>query len=238
MKRHLIKFVLFLFLGTAISVAVAWGCAIWPYHGGIFLGRDSWPGSDYELISPEGFQTNIWKRTGELRISQTRVMIPMLTGIRLLPLPQRINDSQYRDLLPDWSAFAAPAVLGRSDARFFVEQAAGWPLLCLRLTSSKFFGDGRASRYSKMRGRLELPWFEPPWRNTVPYQPIWPGFVINTIFYAAILWLLSLGPFTARRMIRRKRGRCIKCGYDLRATSGGSCPECGWKHPRRQTSPA
>ena len=65
----------------------------------------------------------------------------------------------------------------------------------------------------------------------LPLHPIWPGFAINTIFYAVILWLLTLGPFTARRMIRRKRGRCIKCGYDLRGNfgGGGGCPECGWR---------
>ncbi|MCH8259450.1 MAG: hypothetical protein IIC46_04515 [Planctomycetes bacterium] len=68
--------------------------------------------------------------------------------------------------------------------------------------------------------------------NYLPYRVLLLGFAINTIFYGAILWSLTLGPITARRMIRRKRGRCIKCAYDLRGTSGGDseggCPECGW----------
>ncbi len=58
-----------------------------------------------------------------------------------------------------------------------------------------------------------------------PVGVVGPGFAINTIFYAAILWLLTLGPFTARRMIRRRRGRCIKCGYDLRGNLSHGCPE-------------
>ena len=41
-----------------------------------------------------------------------------------------------------------------------------------------------------------------------PVRPIWPGFAINTLFYAAILWLLIRGPFALRRFIRVKRGRC------------------------------
>ncbi|MCH7849745.1 MAG: hypothetical protein IIB53_15465 [Planctomycetes bacterium] len=57
--------------------------------------------------------------------------------------------------------------------------------------------------------------------------PIWPGFGINTLFYATILWLLSFGPFTARRFIRNKRGHCIKCGYDLGHADHRACPECG-----------
>ncbi len=60
-----------------------------------------------------------------------------------------------------------------------------------------------------------------------PFLPTWPDFAINTAFYAAILWLLTLGPFTARRMIRRKRGHCINCGYDLRGAEHKACPECG-----------
>ena len=63
----------------------------------------------------------------------------------------------------------------------------------------------------------------------LPLRPIWPEFAINTIFYAAILWLLTLGPFTARRMIRRKHGRCINCGYDLRGDFSAGWPECGWR---------
>ena len=61
----------------------------------------------------------------------------------------------------------------------------------------------------------------------LPLHPIWPGFAFNTIFYATILWLLTLAPFTARRLIRRKRGLCIKCGYDLCGTEHYACPECG-----------
>jgi hypothetical protein len=57
---------------------------------------------------------------------------------------------------------------------------------------------------------------------------MWPGFIINTLFYAIILWLLILGPFVLRRHIRRKRGQCPKCGYDLRGIPGSGCPECGW----------
>ena len=65
--------------------------------------------------------------------------------------------------------------------------------------------------------------------RALPLRPLWRGFAINTVFYGVLLWMLWLSPFAARRLIRRKRGHCIKCGYDLRGTSGGVCPECGWR---------
>jgi hypothetical protein len=58
---------------------------------------------------------------------------------------------------------------------------------------------------------------------------IWPGFAINTVFYAATLWLLFAAPFALRKWRRIKHGLCPKCGYDLRGGVAGSavCPECG-----------
>ena len=63
----------------------------------------------------------------------------------------------------------------------------------------------------------------------LPLRPIWPGFAINTLFYAVALWLLFAAPFALRRRRRIKRGWCLKCGYDLRAapTDSTACPEYG-----------
>ncbi len=61
----------------------------------------------------------------------------------------------------------------------------------------------------------------------LPLRPIWPGFAFNTLFYAALLWLLIPVPFALRRHIRRKRGLCVACGYDLRHANHDACPECG-----------
>ena len=39
---------------------------------------------------------------------------------------------------------------------------------------------------------------------------------------------------TGREATRLRRGLCVKCGYDLRAQSGGDrCPECGSPVPAR-----
>ena len=54
---------------------------------------------------------------------------------------------------------------------------------------------------------------------------LWRGFAINTVFYAAILWLLFAGPFALRRRRRIKRGLCPKCAYPVGTSD--VCTECG-----------
>ncbi len=59
----------------------------------------------------------------------------------------------------------------------------------------------------------------------LPIRPIWPGFAVNTLLYATVLWLLICGPFLLRRFIRVKCGRCVKCGYLVGESA--VCTECG-----------
>jgi hypothetical protein len=59
----------------------------------------------------------------------------------------------------------------------------------------------------------------------IALMPLWPGFAINTIFYAATLWVLFFAPGTIRRIIRRKRGLCPACAYPVGTSD--VCTECG-----------
>jgi hypothetical protein len=64
--------------------------------------------------------------------------------------------------------------------------------------------------------------------RSLPLRPIWPGFAINTMFYAGVLWMLFCGPFALRRMIRRRRGQCPACTYPIGQSP--VCTECGAPH--------
>jgi len=78
-----------------------------------------------------------------------------------------------------------------------------------------------------------------PFGCEFPLLPIWPGFAINTIFYAGIVWLLSAIAATIKRGRRLRRGLCPLCAYDMRGSiQMGTCPECGWStaEPRRRHS--
>ncbi len=65
----------------------------------------------------------------------------------------------------------------------------------------------------------------------VPIRPVRPGFALNTIFYATLLWLLIPGPFALRRFLRVRRGLCPKCAYPMGESS--VCTECGGALPKR-----
>ena len=56
------------------------------------------------------------------------------------------------------------------------------------------------------------------------WLPIFPLFVLFSIFP---LYAFIRGPY--RRYCRRKKGLCLKCGYNLTGNVSGVCPECGEK---------
>jgi hypothetical protein len=140
------------------------------------------------------------------------------------PLLRRIRGLQW-----DLVGFTAPGGPGRSIL------SAGWPLLAVR--SDEGFLSGRLSARDR-------PWRFESWREGVvapdswvcihrhlPIMPLFPGFAIDTAFYAAAWWMLLFTPLplyrTARRRLRVSRGMCPSCGYDLKGSPGGACPECG-----------
>ena len=81
-----------------------------------------------------------------------------------------------------------------------------------------------------------------------PLTPIWPGFLYNTLFYAALSWLVARLALAAKRGIvghrRTRRGLCPRCAYPRPEhapdTNPVPCPECGHtpKPKRPRATPA
>ena len=96
--------------------------------------------------------------------------------------------------------------------------ASGWPVVAL-------FGERDlweiAERHSGRTDGLRS------WSEVVPRRPLLVGFILDSVFYASLLWLAYSIPKWWLRRRRRARGACESCGYAL--TAGGSirCPECG-----------
>jgi hypothetical protein len=59
----------------------------------------------------------------------------------------------------------------------------------------------------------------------IPVFPIWTGFIANSVFFGATVWLAILGVPRLMRWNRRRRGRCPACAYPVGASP--VCTECG-----------
>lgn len=207
MKRWLAKIGVFLLLGAIVDVAVAWGCAVTgPHH--FMLDDERWL-SDQEA-------SELWYLyMGEIAQHE-----------EVWGYPASATRSTYITLR---SVPSSSIDIPVASAGCLIVQA-GLPLRSFE--GGEYFRRGwdEDKRWNENLVSLRPAiWTERTiyWFGQIPTRPLWPGFAINTVFYAAALWMLTLGPFTARRVIRRRRGVCIKCGYDLRGTAQMICSECG-----------
>jgi len=225
-KRIIFKLAFFLFLGAIASVAVAWGFAA--------------------FIDPIKFSSEPddirFRREGYYNWEFVETKAPGMTifnsargwSKELHPLVS--HTAAPEELVPSWSDLGElstefkNAVACEPDS-LVIERIRihcfGWPFKCLWSFWEKLDTGDSSPVYDSGGYIFELE----PWRYSVPRAlpilPIWLGFVINTFIYSSMLWFIAVMPFTLRRTLRRKRGLCIKCGYDLRGTDHKACPECG-----------
>jgi len=114
---------------------------------------------------------------------------------------------------------------------------AGWPFRTVHGWSCVATKEFSTVVKSAREGLIEnvpalLPLKGLPHTVSLPYYPLWPGFIANTLIYAALWWLLFTGLVAARRARRVRRGLCTRCAYDLRGVTLGVCPECGQARPK------
>ncbi len=147
------------------------------------------------------------------------------------------------ELLPRWTGLgnASPAYeAGEVSKDYRGVDARGWPMLSLwlelagpvsPLEDRGGFDTSKLRKATWMGGSRPVRRYGYSFPVALPLRPLWLGFAVNTLFYAAVLWLLILGPFALRRLIRRRRGLCPKCGYPMGESS--VCTECGVELAKR-----
>ena len=204
-KRRAIKLVLFLLAGVIINIAVAWGCIIFVAPFPIPFGESLASDHDREHLIALGWEPKGGSRT------DLRQTVGQTFGLTCRMIREMSKPGQSR-LAVDASR----------------EFHAGFPMRSM-FGEQLSIGEFGRSTWIFVSGRPAPEWrsdLEQP--RTLPFTPIWPGFAINTIFYAAVLWVLSAVPGKVRRWRRIKRGQCASCGYSLRGTPEiEKCPECG-----------
>ncbi len=253
MKRRLLIVAVFLLAGVVVNVAVAWGCAIW----------SSLP-SPGRMRGPAPADLAWWQEHAPTRIASEPILLSLaeafgceyrlLTGARddagINLQVQFYDDGLVRSLSMTTSR---PSPLQSRPWDRALRVRAGWPLSSMagerwraaspvnHLQQAVHAVAPRAGTSAPGPEAVHVAAF-PIQRNTAggtqyrlaPLRPIWPGFAVNTIFYAMLLWLLIPGPFVLRRFIRMKRGRCVRCGYPMGESA--VCSECGKALPTSSRS--
>ncbi len=202
MKRRLLIVAVFLLAGAVVNVAVAWGIALWAPP----LPVPVLPSETQQLS-----QDDAWRLWRTLRPSEWTDP-PVLMGHRW----GQVGESYVEAWEPlDETPWFSLLRVGKHQF--------GAPAFSLEYVYQ--YGDSRESRVGAWTG------LRSDYRAGLPLRPVWSGFAVNTFFYAAVLWLLIPGPFVLRRLIRMKRGRCVKCGYPMGESD--VCTECGKALPGR-----
>jgi len=163
---------------------------------------------------------------------------------------QSLTPAQIQDLLehpkaeaaaiPRWSVLRAdwPRSLGRIESlmhqnAMWYEVHMGWPIECLRGVYVTRGGRGPFTwleSHGVIPVRRTLRWPRGGTSSAIVGLPLVPdgwAFAASVAFYAGASWLLVVAYGVVRHALRRRRGLCPRCGYDLRA-SPERCPECGW----------
>ena len=214
MKRCLLIVVIFLLAGAVVNVAVAWafGLRIVLITGGVTESGALWAVDGATRC--RRFENHEWEAFWKVKPNVPSVRQRGSFGFecRLSGRIVRV----YSGFFPTESG----NTLRASEHVQVIQLRCGLPMRSLmhEITSINY-----QVLNSSTMGRFRS--------EQLPVIPIWPGFAINTIVYATILWLLILGPFVLRRFIRVQRGRCVKCGYPM--GESGVCSECGKALPGR-----
>jgi len=226
MKRTARWLIVCVSLGVVTTIAVAWACAAWvdPYatvqpsprrSGGALDGRHYlfWIVGEHTAFGTARIQSS-W--AGHGRSDRGAWRGPFFGP----PEP----------LIPRWAPFLVPSAItpGGPD-HVGVADGRGWPFLAMW---SGLFFDGTLPSPTIMHGLVLNPsaMSGPSPSTTVRMLPlalIWSGFLADVAIYSLVWFGLLMLIIAGRRALRSREGCCVNCGYDLRGTPHGKCPECG-----------
>ena len=245
MKRRLLILAAFLLAGAVVNVGVAWGCAV-----SIRLSMPASPPvwAILREVAPDGSQQGrpsqhqpgrarraepeLWHIWGIERIKlRGALFFCSFSDARYSRGPNPSTDLRPAELAPSWAQLRTPP---DTDHAVRWVQAFGWPVVSLW----RDYGSGGHFREPpELLHGLRVTFLPPDgaFQRAVPINPAWPGFAVNTLFYAIVLWLLIPGPFALRRFIRMRRGLCPACAYPRGESA--VCSECGKALPQQAHAP-
>jgi hypothetical protein len=206
-------------IGVLLSLSVAWSCALWsPLRGSRAL-------TDVEASVVLRRLTGMFENRGAPQgVRNWGFGWAFVFAVdATIPAPDVSTPVSGRSR--GRHATALVQLPTSPDDRLVHIVTAGWPVTCLT-------GERHTIGVATQRHGLA----EPPRavrelsvkpRRVLPLRPMWPGLAANTALYASAVWMAVPGSLLLRRSLRRRRGQCGGCGYNLRHVDHQACPECG-----------
>ena len=242
MKRRLVVIVIFLLAGAVVTVAVAWGCTtLTPLTSNNY--RFNFPDDVPRKGDVVGFsRVLIMDESRGLAFGHDVVI--RTSSLAFLVVPDEASYATSGSWVADVLAYStrqqhvgtmtirAGLPLRCLDAHAIVRQPKGRPpLTIIDSDLMRTSAGGQRAYVGAWLLPKRLGFFHRRGVEFLPISPLWPGFAVNTLFYAVGLWLLIPGPFVLRRFIRGRRGLCTACAYPRGESD--VCSECGKALPMR-----
>jgi hypothetical protein len=244
MKRAIVLILILLPLGFITSLAVAIASALW-------LTIDIADATMYgDLPTPEMGEGSGWyvqrhEQPGYVYVgvifNQSMSGAGTLDDETVFPFWSDLDERMDQAVRQSVALDPGGLIRDRVNPTMMHEDGRGWPMACLhhRFDLGLRNHSLRAGVDGFEGGWIINDWPAPvPGRaapvteaRVIPYLPVWPGLIVDTLFYAIVPWGLLLGPWELRRITRIRRGRCPKCGYP--AGRSDVCTECGRALPER-----
>jgi len=231
MKRVGLAIALYLLLGLATSVAVAWSLAALPIDFGEWLRDRYGKVENWSVFDAHRLGGRAW-RAQVLSEQSDAEPIDWLAPWSVIP-----------ETVPSRSQF----VIGEpvDHVCCIVEKQFGWPWTSLGFSVVDVDREGDMDVPQLVSGisialldndSVRVPGAKVATRDVLfavralPMRIDAGRFGANALLWSAI-WFVLFAPKWAPRAMRQRyrhtRGRCERCGYDLRETKSGRCSECG-----------
>lgn len=232
-------------LGIVTTVAVAWACAAWSDTEELNTPKPSivtlW--SSHQWWVDAKTSIGIGRRHHEITLLLRRVTKDDV-GADYISWEYRAGGGELVSSglqkvikLPKWSRLGVSSY--RKSRLVESEEVCGWPMYALWCSTFEY--ELNVTGSPLIRSKITQPdnaVHLKRWEITrggdvmsirqLPLIPMWYGFFVNTVLYGCIWFGLLFSLTNAKHSIRKCRGLCPNCRYDLRHNLNTGCPECGW----------
>lgn len=212
MKRIVRLIIVFAALGVIVNIAVAWACGVW---------------SDYDVTT---WRHGSWSQSRLPNLERTPMAAWTVRGFgvqnaHIVPLAlfEAPDHEPIEDVLNDWGLFTDLETLDTmANGQYLDFFSQGWPmhsLWCEYVENELQTHGGVWINGEFLSGTYYMA------EHFIAFRPIWRGFIVNSLLYGAVMFLLFWPLTRARRWRRRRRGLCVRCAYPIGASD--VCTECG-----------